>query len=320
MFFLLNQFSERLIDFECEKYSIESMEEEDTSAIVLDILEILDDIEIAKELIGKELSSQFKLLRKMKRKENKIYKKKINKKYENKIHPSGNTIEKKSIQNQNEEYKIIFTSEKVDKNNGNGIIDGKISIKGEQIESFSNFLKLFVEHIKEKEKSIRLVQIITSRLISRLLERMIEECQLILGKAPCEWCLISIGSLSRMEICPYSDLECIMLIEEQREENKKYFNDLCRLLEYRVIALGETEYELFPFGSLIEGGFLFDKSLKPIPNYIITPKQLALFQKEKKKTKDWTSMNEITAIRTPSFLVGNENLLLDYEKFREEIM
>ncbi len=62
---------------------------------------------------------------------------------------------------------------------------------------------------------------------------------------PCDYVFIALGSLAREEITPYSDLEFGLIIEDKQdkginEKNKIYFRDLCRLINFNLLALGET--------------------------------------------------------------------------------
>eukprot|EP01091_Cochliopodium_minus_P001633 TRINITY_DN11519_c0_g1_i1.p1 TRINITY_DN11519_c0_g1~~TRINITY_DN11519_c0_g1_i1.p1 ORF type:complete len:102 (-),score=37.46 TRINITY_DN11519_c0_g1_i1:430-735(-) len=89
------------------------------------------------------------------------------------------------------------------------------------------------------------------------------------------------------------------------------------MLELRIISLGETQFSLFGFGSVMKKGFSFDSAYKPLPNYILTPEDLS--NKQKGNT-NWVSMNDITATRTPGYMAGNIKLLDEYFKLTKEIM
>ncbi len=73
-----------------------------------------------------------------------------------------------------------------------------------------------------------------------LLSTLIAEIQSLLGAPPVKWACIGLGSMSRGEMCPYSDLEFAFLLEKNTEEALKYFRTLSQILELRIINLGET--------------------------------------------------------------------------------
>ena len=142
--------------------------------------------------------------------------------------------------------------------------------------------------------------------INRFLHAMLQDCiqlisQLIHKDPPCDYALLSTGSLSREEITPYSDLELVILIQDKQdeklnEENSIYFKRLSQLFELRVINLGETSLtkeqhflpkvttlsgELENIPSPIKIGFSLDVHKNPATrqSLILTPNKLADYQK-----------------------------------------
>ena len=156
-----------------------------------------------------------------------------------KVHSSHNelTISYKSTENVNE--KPLQKSQKNIEKLLRKMIDLKIgdtsfsttNVDKNECYDLSSFLETMAEKLKPNEKSFSLAQIIPSKLLCCMIDQMIIECINILGPAPCTYCLVSIGSLARYEICPFSDLECVMLIEN--EKGLKYFTQLCHMLELR---------------------------------------------------------------------------------------
>jgi len=76
--------------------------------------------------------------------------------------------------------------------------------------------------------------------INLLLQNILQDCinlmqeELIAReKPPCDYALVGTGSLAREEMTPYSDLECFLLISDP--ENKKYFRQLSKLFELKII-------------------------------------------------------------------------------------
>lgn len=181
-----------------------------------------------------------------------------------------------------------------------------------------NMNRAFVrEAIADKEIPIRqIVQTFTQKMC-QLVEQITTDCVQILGKAPCKYTLISLGSMSRNEMSPYSDLEFAILIKKDKPEIRTYFRQLVQLLELKIIALGETSRN--SYDSIIKSGFCFDLGgntpLAAKDNVgielIQTPKQLALYQ----LPENWVVVGEIgrTALQTVGYITGSHKLLQEYE-------
>ena len=92
----------------------------------------------------------------------------------------------------------------------------------------------------------------------------------------------ALGSMGRSEPCPFSDLEFMILIEN--EEHKPYFQKLAQLLEFQVVSLGETNTGTHPvftcLGSKHTSGFHFDTGANPLsrPDLMETPQKLDALQ------------------------------------------
>jgi hypothetical protein len=78
-----------------------------------------------------------------------------------------------------------------------------------------------------------------------LLTYIIEENMGLMGKAPTKWSIIAMGSMARSEMCPYSDIECAVLLKKSSDETKLYFRTLFQLINMHIINLGETRFPLF---------------------------------------------------------------------------
>ncbi|MBA8667734.1 hypothetical protein H1Q59_07515 [Holosporaceae bacterium 'Namur'] len=106
---------------------------------------------------------------------------------------------------------------------------------------------------KEQNRNIRILYLRRAERIRSLnkditnnvkifLNILIKECQETIGSPPegCKYTIIGLGSLAMGTITPYSDIEFTILINEDKEEYKEYFRNLTRLLNIKVINLGET--------------------------------------------------------------------------------
>jgi predicted nucleotidyltransferase len=75
----------------------------------------------------------------------------------------------------------------------------------------------------------------------RLASMLVKECEIRLGKPPCDYAIIALGSVARMEATPYSDLEFAILYSDPAIGDKiSYFRVLSHFLHLKVINLGET--------------------------------------------------------------------------------
>ncbi len=75
----------------------------------------------------------------------------------------------------------------------------------------------------------------------RLVSMLAKECESRLGKPPCDYAIIALGSVARMEATPYSDLEFAILYSDPDIGDKiSYFRVLSHFLHLKVINLGET--------------------------------------------------------------------------------
>ncbi len=93
-----------------------------------------------------------------------------------------------------------------------------------------------------------------------IIRELLKPCFEILGKPPCPYAILGLGSLARSEMNPYSDLEFAIVIKKDREENRLYFRHLTRLFELQIISLNETKFPLLNQGifSPIPTGFSLD--------------------------------------------------------------
>lgn len=188
----------------------------------------------------------------------------------------------------------------------------------------------------EKGNPIESIQAEMTADFQSLLDRLIQNCMDLLGPAPVSYAIMGLGSMSRQEMCPYSDAEFAILIENDSDEAMTYFRALSRLLELKVLNLGETHYSVIrpkriegkmtdaksftPHGFSMDIGGLSPLGKTGVYELIGTPKQLAMFQEP-----HWLELNEsevilANAMTNGSFVIGNRDLLACYVKSMQEIL
>lgn len=172
-----------------------------------------------------------------------------------------------------------------------------------------------IAHVKGQEIQKILFTLTTE--FKLLLSSIISDVQEILGPVPVRWACIGMGSMSRDEMCPFSDVEFAFLVEEETSESMSYFRTLSQIIELRIINLGETEFpslgESFP--SPTPNGFCMDTGgntplgMTGIYELIGTPTTLAKFQQIR-----WMDRNIIlpNAMSHVCLVAGTEGLLMDY--------
>lgn len=99
-----------------------------------------------------------------------------------------------------------------------------------------------------------------SQSYKELLCDLLEEAIRLKGQEPpTRFAMVGLGSMSRDEICPYSDVEFLFLIENDCEENRAYFRSISRIMDFFIINLGETSFKIIRGEeSLTSSGFSLD--------------------------------------------------------------
>ena len=155
----------------------------------------------------------------------------------------------------------------------------------------------------------------------KLLKVLIAEAQRSLGYPPIQWACIAMGSMSRNEMCPYSDIEFAFLIKKETPEVLAYFRLLSQLLELQIINLGETKFPVFgdrepsptPDGFCMDAGGNTPLGVPGLYELIGTPQQLVRFQ-----TLEWIDQNIILANAANCVCwIGGDEKLIDLYRQRK---
>ncbi len=235
----------------------------------------------------------------------------------------------------------------------------KKQLKIYQEQSNNSDLKMMTSGAAPKPVSMQAIYSNISQKIRTLFTAIISESivqyQKLTGVySPCAYSFIALGSLAREEITPYSDIEFGILIEDKlndsiNNKNKVYFRNLCRLINFKLLALAETPANFISkeFGekvgallgaekhALIPKGFCFDAFIaggyknplgkrdekgELIFELIGTPSELADYQDEKhygekgKLVSELLLPGSLTQARLIISSQTNEQLLKQYEQ------
>ena len=110
----------------------------------------------------------------------------------------------------------------------------KISDKIKQ----ENFHKL----MSDKISAIKQINKIIASNYKSIMADISKFCEDVMGKPPCEYVIVALGSLARDEITPYSDFEHIILLfdDENYESHLNYFRWLSVIFHVIVLNVQET--------------------------------------------------------------------------------
>ena len=97
---------------------------------------------------------------------------------------------------------------------------------------------------QEKVKAIEDIQKKITADYTAIMANIAEDCEQIMGTAPCNFAVVGMGSLARKEITPYSDFEHIIVLGANgnylNENNLNYFRWFSVIFQVIIINLGET--------------------------------------------------------------------------------
>lgn len=160
-----------------------------------------------------------------------------------------------------------------------------------------------------------------------VLTDLLKECIEILGPPPTRFAMVGLGSMARGEMCPYSDVEFIFLIEEK---GHAYFRQLTRFMMLIMVNFGETNFPLVKGGtSLAPSGFSMDigglsplgatRGEEQIYELIGTPEEIAELQTQSWLEKNNSQIILVNALRTSCRICGDKSLYSNFLKRTKEI-
>ncbi|CAH1774108.1 unnamed protein product, partial [Owenia fusiformis] len=165
------------------------------------------------------------------------------------------------------------------------------------------------ERITAESEHTKKVICIATTLVERMksmIQKMVNDCLKNMKPMTFPWAFIGLGSFSRHEMTPYSDIEFAALIGEGSDtpQNKAKLAALCDFFELKVINLGETIVPAMGVKSLndySEGGenWFFDS---------ITPRGFSFDADMPKACKFPRGLGGNELIQTPSKMANIQNL------------
>ncbi len=187
-----------------------------------------------------------------------------------------------------------------------------------------NDIRKTAQDSHENGKSIQKILFSMTQDFIRLLKDLISQTQKLLPPAPVKWAAMGMGSMSRDEMCPYSDVEFAFLVEENSQKAMDYFRMLSQILELRIINLGETKFPIFgnsypsptPDGFCMDAGGNTPLGVTGVYELIGTPKMLAEFQKIQWMDRSIILSNAMSHV---CFISGTESLVADYNKKKKKV-
>ena len=100
-----------------------------------------------------------------------------------------------------------------------------------------------------------------------LVQDLIKDCLAILGQPSFSYAIMSCGSMSREEMCLYSDVELVVLLRENTPEHRKYFVRFMNLFWFKIMMVGED--------GEIQGFRLDENNATIYQEFLSTPKEMA---------------------------------------------
>ena len=94
------------------------------------------------------------------------------------------------------------------------------------------------QNLLQPEYVANLQNNINTRLVT-LVRSVFDYCVEMVGDPPCPFSVFGLGSLSRGEAAPYSDLEYGFILQDEAKRESNYWKDLWTIFEFTFICFGE---------------------------------------------------------------------------------
>ena len=101
--------------------------------------------------------------------------------------------------------------------------------------------------IEQEQNKINAIESLQNRITAdytKIMAMLANTCEQIVGKPPCKFAIIGMGSLARKEITPYSDFEHVIVLDfksdSKNEKTLNYFRWYSVIFQIVLINMGET--------------------------------------------------------------------------------
>lgn len=191
------------------------------------------------------------------------------------------------------------------------------------------------EYVKETEKYFSDV----AKSMQDYLAALFKEAEELIGKAPCEYTVMGLGSMALQQITAYSDLEFAILTENEEYKSEldpkiqNYFKNISYLACFKNICLGETNipnsYYDIDLSKYIRQAVNFDLGGKTALGRIDDSKPYELIQTVEEMLKyaknfddksEHIDKNLANILEKVCFVYGNKGLMDEYSKALLEFM
>ena len=100
---------------------------------------------------------------------------------------------------------------------------------------------------KQEQDKIKAIESLQNKITAdytKIMENVAKECLQIMGRAPCKFAIVGMGSLARKEITPFSDFEHVIVLDSTSDGKNEvilnYFRWYSAIFQIILINLGET--------------------------------------------------------------------------------
>lgn len=206
------------------------------------------------------------------------------------------------------------------------------NISPELFIDYRPLLKQTRSAFEEKNKTPTEKQKIHSQAVIDFLAKLTKIAMSYLGPPPCDFALCIVGSTSRYDRRPYSDIELMALVksrkkttveEIQRKHIESYVFHIISLLELLIVNLRET-------GPLKEGdsdnGFHIDNSCHILDHHVFgAPEEIIenFFNKAVRELTNnehpWISDQHFYSLMNAVFVYGNEGGDVLYQEYQQKV-
>nr|MBA3723252.1 hypothetical protein [Parachlamydiaceae bacterium] len=171
-----------------------------------------------------------------------------------------------------------------------------------------------LRHQVKRYNDIETIQEKLTRGYQSILQRILQEAINLIGEPPCSYGWFGVGSYSRGEILPYSDVEYLFLFQDESITARQYFNVLNQIISLQIRCVNEYSGfhpDQYPEVTEIDTGeekLTLPKTLEEIAEGIITHCRSGL----------GGNYTQVLSALQGRYIAGDESLWAVYENLIHE--